>query len=63
MNNEKKIGRYQQKIRQGLVPHWYDKNSPRYKLGAKRHWSGNKSIDNAKLRNDEQLLKLAHEKI
>lgn len=35
---QKKTGRYQEKLRQGLVPHQYDKNSKRFALGAHKNW-------------------------
>ncbi len=35
---EKKLGRYQQKRRLGLVPYRYDRESKPFKAGAWRNW-------------------------
>lgn len=42
MKKEQKIlGRYQQKVRAGLVPHRYDKDSKSFLMGAYKNWPRN----------------------
>ncbi len=36
--SEKKLGRYQQKARQGLVPFRYDREGRSFKAGAWKNW-------------------------
>ncbi len=60
----KKVGRYQQKMRQGMVPHVYDKSSKSFLAGAHKHWP---SADRTKMKCrqiehiDRKFLELARE--
>lgn len=65
--SERKIGRYQQKLRQGLVPTQYDRHSKNFALGARRNWPGGNGFNpewsshQGLLRADTAFLRLARE--
>jgi hypothetical protein len=65
--SERKVGRYQEKLRKGLVPAQYDRNSKSYALGARRNWPGGDgfkpewSAHQGLLRADTAFLRLARE--